>query len=393
MNFHQFLTILLARKRLALSILALTVLTTLLISLVMPKTYEATAKLVIDYKATDPVSGMNLPAQLMSGYMATQVDIIKSRHVVLKVVDALGLASDPAEIRAFNAASRRQGDIRGWLADRVSRKLDVKPSREGSTIDLSFESDDPDKAAAVANAFADAYIQTNLKLRIDPYKHASEMFSQQVGNLREDLVKAQQRLADFQHEHGMVSLDERLDVESARLSELASQLVLAQAQTFDSISKQREMYSGKRLDQLGTDVRNAKEREASIRAALERQKALVMQINQQRNQLGILQGDVATAQKVLDTTMQRFSETHMEGQADQSGVAVLDPATPPQKPSKPRILMNLLVSLFLGGMLAAGVALQAEMRDRRIHVPEDLSLELDLPVLGVIAVPKLQFKL
>ena len=96
MTFHQFLTILLWRRRFALSVLALTVLTTLLVSLVMPRSYKATTTLVIDNRSTDLVSGMTLPSQLTPGYMATQADIIKSRNVALKVVDSLGLASHPA---------------------------------------------------------------------------------------------------------------------------------------------------------------------------------------------------------------------------------------------------------------------------------------------------------
>ena len=92
--------------------------------------------------------------------------------------------------------------------------------------------------------------------------------------------------------------------------------------------------------------------------------------------------------RVLDVTMQRFSQTNMEGQANQSEVAVLDRATPPMEPSKPKIFLNLLVSIFLGTMLAVGSALLAEMRDRRIHEPEDLLLGLGLPVLGVLAATK-----
>ena len=388
MTFHQFLTILLWRRRFALSVLALTVLTTLLVSLVMPRSYKATTTLVIDNRSTDIVSGMTLPSQLTPGYMATQADIIKSRNVALKVVDSLGLASHPAEIEAFNDDAEGNGDIRERLADVLSKKLAVKPQLASSAIDLSYENKDPKFAAAVANAFADAYIQTNLQLKIEPSRRTAEWFSDQVKDLRDNLVKAQQKLTDYQREKGIVSLDERADVERARLAELGNQLVLAQAQTFDSSSKQKQMYSGRRLDQLSTDVSSSKQRESSIQAALEHQKALVMEINQQRDKLGILQGDVATAQRVLDMTMQRFSQTNMEGQANQSEVAVLDRATPPMEPSKPKIFLNLLVSIFLGTMLAVGSALLAEMRDRRIHEPEDLLLGLGLPVLGVLAATK-----
>jgi succinoglycan biosynthesis transport protein ExoP len=392
MNFQQFLTILLARKKIALIVLAVTVLTTLVVSLVMPKSYKATTTLILNYKATDPVSGMTLPAQLMPGYMATQLDIINSRNVSLKVVDMLGLARNPTAIEAFNDDTNGEGDIREWLVDVLSKKLYVKPSRVSSAIDLSYESEDPKFAAALANAYSDAYIQTNLQLKIEPSKRAAEWFNEQVKSLRDNLVKAQDKLSTYQREKGIVSLDERMDVENARLAELSSQLVAAQAQTFDSSSHQKQINSGKRLDQLSSDVNSSLQRESSIRSSLAAQKALVLEINHQRDELGILQGDVVNAQKVLDMAMQRFSQTNMEGQANQGEVAVLDPATPPMEPSRPRIFLNLLVSIFLGTMLAVGFALLAEMRDRRIRVPEDLSLGLDLPVLGVIAATKPQRK-
>jgi succinoglycan biosynthesis transport protein ExoP len=388
MNFQQFLTILMARKKIALIVLAVTVLTTLLVSLVMPKSYKATTTLVLDYKATDPVSGMTLPAQLMPGYMATQVDIISSRNVALKVVDMLGLTRNPTVIEAFNDDTQGEGDIREWLVDVLSKKLDVKPSGESSAIDLSYQNEDPKFAAALANAFADAYIQTNLQLKIEPSKRAAEWFNEQVKSLRDNLLKTQNKLSAYQREKGIVSVDERLDVENARLAELTNQLVLAQAQTFDSSSKQKQMYSGKRLDQLSTDVSGSQQREASIRAELSAQKARLLELSQQRDELGIMQGDVVNAQKVLDMGMQRFSQTNLEGQANQSEVAVLDSAFPPMEIYRPKLLLNLLISIFLGSMLAVGFTYLAEMRDRRIRAPGDLSLALGLPVLGVIAAAK-----
>jgi uncharacterized protein involved in exopolysaccharide biosynthesis len=89
MNFTQLLLILKARSKIILIAFGLTVLTTLIVSLLLPKSYTATTSLVLNYKGMDPVTGLALPAQLMPGYMATQVDIITSRNVAIKVVDQL----------------------------------------------------------------------------------------------------------------------------------------------------------------------------------------------------------------------------------------------------------------------------------------------------------------
>ncbi len=393
MTLRQVLIVLWARRRLVFGVLALVVLGTLAVSLALPKSYRATAKLVINYKATDPVSWTMPQDLMMPSYMATQVDIIRSRSVALRVVEDFDMEHDARAIQALNVRAAREGaspkgtegtgDVRGRLADMLSNRLEVKPSADSTTIDVSYESGDPASAAALANAFADAYLQTSVQLNAEPARRMAEWFGQQVQALRDNVVRAQQALADYQHAHGIVSLDERLDVESARLAELSNQLVLAQAQAFDSRSRQSRISDGKRMDQADSEAGAAAQREASARAALERQRVRVMEMNQQRDQLGILQGDVATSQKVLDLAMERFSQTAMAGQTNQSEAAVLDPATPPQEPSGPRVLRNVAAALFFGALLAVGVALLVEMHDRRVHGPEDLAL-LDLPVLTVV---------
>ena len=84
MNFHQFINILWSRKWLVLSSLMITVITTLVVSLLLPKQYVAKTSIVVDQRSINPVTGLTLPVQLMPGYMATQVDMIASHNVARK---------------------------------------------------------------------------------------------------------------------------------------------------------------------------------------------------------------------------------------------------------------------------------------------------------------------
>jgi len=155
MTLHQFLLILLARKKIILATLLATVLLTLGWSLIQQKTYQATTSVLLNYKGVDPVSGLTMPGNLMPGYMATQMDIITSKTVALRVVDALRLDASPAVRAQWRAASDGRGSARDWLADLLLKKLDILPARESSVVAVSFSGADPAFAAAVANAFAD----------------------------------------------------------------------------------------------------------------------------------------------------------------------------------------------------------------------------------------------
>src|SRR5687767_6046561 len=142
MNFHQFLLILRARRWILISTLLLAVGATVLVSLLLPKTYKGTAAVLINYKGLDPVTGMMMPGQLMAGYMATQIDIISSKNVAMRVVERLRLAESPAVIAQFNEATGGAGDVRDWLADLLLTKLEIIPSRESSVVNISFAGSD-----------------------------------------------------------------------------------------------------------------------------------------------------------------------------------------------------------------------------------------------------------
>lgn len=246
MNLHQFLLIILARKRLILATLAATVLLTLGGSLLLPKTYKATASVLLNYKGVDPLTGLTMPGQLLPGYMATQIDIISSKNVALRVVDALKLASSAAILERFTASTEGRGEVRDWLADTLLKKLEILPSRESSVVEISFKGSDPKFAADVANAFADEYQRITVQLKTEPMKKASAYFNEQTKLLRDNVENAQARLSKYQQEKGIVSLDfNRADVELARLNELSQQLVAVQGLEIEATSRGRMAQGGK----------------------------------------------------------------------------------------------------------------------------------------------------
>lgn len=445
MNLAQLFLILRARKHIVFATLALTVAVTLVVSLVLPKTYKATSSLVMNYKGVDPLTGLTMPGQLLPGYMATQIDIITSKNVALRVVDALRLASSPDVIAQFNEDTGGKGNVRDWLADLLLRKLEIVPSRESSVVDISFKGADPAFVAAVANAFAEQYQKVSIQLKVEPMKQASAYFDEQTKLFRDNLEVAQARLSKYQQEHGIVSVDNRLDVESNRLNDLSAQLVAAQGQLMEAASRRRMAQGeagaespdvasnpliqnlkvnlgnaeaklaelGQRLDRnhpqyisakaevekLRNDLReqlkvtsssvsnNAailQQREEAIRAAMTAQKNKVLELNRTRDEMNVLSKDVESAQRAFDATSQRFAQTKIEGQSNQSDIAVLNPAVPPTEPASPRVLLNVILALFLGTMLGVGFGLVSEMLDRRVRSLDDLLDAGQAPVLGVI---------
>lgn len=444
MTFQQFVLILKARWKVILAIFSVVVATTLVLSLILPKQYTASTSVLIDMKSADPIYGAMMQAQLLPGYMATQVDIITSDRVAQRVVRMLGVDKNPDAIAQWQDEGEGKGTVVTFFADLLQKKLDVKPSRESSVINIGFTGTDPTFAAGVANAFARAYMDTNLELKVEPAKEFASWFGDRAKQLRDNLEAAQARLSAYQREKGIVATDDRLDVENARYAELSSQLTAIQAQRADSSSRQRQA-SGRMdtspdvinspvIQQLRADVarQEAKlkemagqlgqnhpqyqrsqaeletlkskldtemrqvassvgtsnvvnqQRENDLRLALEAQKKKVLELRAQRDEAAVLLKDVETAQRAYDLVTQRLSQTSLESQTQQTNIVVLTPADPPIKHSSPRILLNTVLACFLGGLLGVGVALLLELTNRRIRSAEDLFEALGVPVFAVL---------
>jgi succinoglycan biosynthesis transport protein ExoP len=447
MNVTQLLGILRARWRAAAIVFVLIVATVVTVSMMLPRKYTATAAVLIDMKSNDPIAGMTSVNGMPMGYVATQADIIMSPRVAQRVVRELKLTEN-AELRAkWLEQSDGGGNFEAWLSESLQTRLDVKPSRESSVINVSYTSPDPKFSTALANAFVQAYLDTTLDLRVDPAKQYSRFFDSRSKELREAVEKAQARLSEYQREHGITAIDERFDVENARLAELSSQLTAQQALTAESSSRQEQArksasqfgdvinnptIAGLRTDltrqearlqemnvrmgdahplvvearanveelraRLDTETRRVsssiginnninQSREADIRGALSSQRARVMQIKQVRDQALVLQRDVESAQRAYDAVTARLTQSSLESQTKQTNTALLAAATEPSRHSSPNLTLNTLLAIFMGAMFAVAFALLRELRDRRLRSVQDVAQVLGIPVLGNLPGP------
>lgn len=443
MSFHQFLLILRARAWVIILSLLVLVSCAVALSLLLPKKYTAIASVLIDAKGSDPVMGAMIPNQLSSGYMATQVDIISSERVAQRVVKELRLADAQSVQEDWRDDTDGQGSITVWLAQLLLRQLEVIPSKESNVLSIAYTGADPEFSALLANTWAKAYIDTSLELKVEPAKLYAKWFDGQTEELRRDLAEAQKRLSAFQQERGIVATDERLDVESARLAELSSQLSAIQAQLVDSESRRAQsanpdampevMQNGliqslkgdlarqeslkqqlaaryganhpeiARVDAdiasikekigaetrrvvraLGTTTRVDAQREAEIKASLEAQKKRVLNLKAERDQINVLSQDVVNAQRAYDLVTQRLAQTSLESQAQQTNIVVLTPADPPLEASSPRPVLNVALAIFGGSLIGLILAMMMEKFDARIRGVEDLEQLDSVPILGII---------
>jgi len=444
MTLTQILIVLRARWRLGLTIMLSVVALVAAFTFLKTPLYTGTAAVVLDVKSPDPIAGVVLPGMNVPGYMATQLNIIQSERVALRVINALQLDKDPVLKAQWQEATDGVGSFQSWLSDRLLLKLDVTPARDSNVIGIAFTSPDPARASAVANAWVKAFVDTTVDLRAEPAKQYNSFFDARGKQLREELEAAQQRLSAFFKERGIVANDERLDVENLRYAELSTQLVALQGLANESSSRKgQSIGNGDRMQEvlnnplvvalstelakqearltelnsrlgnnnpqvidlkahvaelrggLATEKKRVSSsltvnddvngsRLAQLRAEVDAQRNKMLQLKGQRDEAGVLQRDVENARRAYDAMLQRSSQTSIESQTTQTNVSVLKQATPPAKASSPRLVLNLAVALFIGGLLGVGAAIARESSDRRLRTDADVMLGLRQPLLGVL---------
>jgi len=376
MNFRLFLTILRSRYRLILVTLVITIATAAELTRLQPRLYLATTSLVLNLNSENPYQQAGIPVKFSSSYVATQLDIINSLRVALKVVDQQNMVDDPELREKFLLSENRADSIRVWLAGGLLWGLQVEPSRDSRVIKIGYQSTDPDGAADLANAFARAYIETTLELSREPARQSAVWFDEQLKVLRERLELAQARLTNFQQAKGIVVVDARLDTETSRFNELSKKYVAAQSDAYDVKSRQ--------LGKKHPEYTRAVKREASLRYSLEVQKEKILELKQQRDKLSVLAREVDIEQKNYESTLQSYYNTLLESQFNQTNIAILNPAIIPVKPDSPNVMLNMLSAVFLGLLLSISLAVGLEMLARRVRTEEDISALLGTKVLATV---------
>lgn len=416
------------------------------VALRVPPKYTALASVLVDVRGVDPLRGAVAPnSPLQKSVLATHASLLRSGRVARRVVTDLKLQDDAVLRAAWQSATGGAGDAVDWLAERLLAELEVRPAEaDSNVIEIKATDRDAQRAAQLANGFAAAYLDSLTELRSQPARQTSAFFEDQLRPLRERLEGAQSVLAAFQREHGIVNgAAGQLDIETAQLNELATQLTGVRTQRIDSQSRASQAsrnavnspdvaldpvvqqlrvqvavaesklkeLSGRlgrehpslqtatdELNQLRRELGGAvgraastvnsggnvgAARETSLKAALDTQRRKVLELTEQRDRMQVLARDVENAQKIYDQALQRGSESALDGRLQFSEATLVTPAVAPVRPSSPGLPLLAALAVVVGGALGVLAVLLREMAAPRIRSTEDLE-RLDLEPLAVL---------
>jgi polysaccharide biosynthesis transport protein len=408
------------RKQSIIIILSLLALSIVAIKL-LPKSYQATATLMVNTDIHDPLAGKDATG-LSGGYIPTEIQLMQSPEVLLPVIDQLNLTSIKEYTAGYRGLSKTNGSsegndasLRDWVRQKLQKDLQIDQGSQGSLlINISASASEPFRAAQIANTIADVYMVQQKQRLEDPAVQRAKRYAEQLSELKQKVNAAQDQVAAFRQRTGVVDLSAQRSVESEVLGNMEHRLDDAQNlrrnaevksgghQAVSSGVMQSPMINGLkaqlaaqevRLAQLTStlggqhpkvlelqanidankraianelntysssateDVAAAREFERKLEAAIEVQRAKVLAIRARQDEGNKAMLELESAQAVYKRALDGYDEIMFASAGKYNYVNLVSRAAIPLQSSKPNKLKLLIMAMMLS--LAAGVAVPA----------------------------------
>jgi exopolysaccharide transport family protein len=267
-NLHEVISILRRKGRLIAGIVIIGTFLAILVAFSLTRYYTSTVTLLVDPRQSNAVDlegsvggiGTDLAA------IESEVELLKSRAVAERVVKKLDLENDPEFAPKTSVIGALKGAIGQLFSsdEMVEQPLDdsdVNPAivssvqkgftanRKGLTyvLEAHYTSELPQKAARIANTFADEYLVDQLEAKFEATKRANEWLNDRVSELRERVRTAERAVEQFKSENNLVDTG-GVSLNEQQVTQLNEQLILARAKAAESLARVQQI---ERVDSSG----------------------------------------------------------------------------------------------------------------------------------------------
>jgi uncharacterized protein involved in exopolysaccharide biosynthesis/Mrp family chromosome partitioning ATPase len=201
--------------------------------LLVPHKYTATTEILIDPTDLRAVQNDIAPTIPQSDAAVLQVEsqarVIASDNVLSRVVASEGLDHDPEFMRG--ALAEKYGPLAAL--NELEKRVQVKRSERTYVVDVTVTSEDPAKAARIANAIAQTYLTEQTEVRSNAARQISQSLTGRLKELQGRVRDAEQKVEAYKANHNIVGANGEL-VNEQQLTNLNSQLSLARARTSEA---------------------------------------------------------------------------------------------------------------------------------------------------------------
>ncbi|WHP70523.1 GumC family protein [Phaeobacter inhibens] len=402
--------------------------------------YGAEVQLVLDPRDEKVVDIESVVSSLSATdeVIRTEVHILGGRELAGQVVDRLNLISDPEfnmmlRDPGFNPVQVLKDMIKGILGMQVyDTSLTPDPAfvREKVIQTLLTNtrvvnipdtyifsiwvlSENPFKAADIANAFADTYVENQVAVKLNVTEQATGWLAERVTELRSQLEANERRVADIRAQADVTSPAQLIGLEN-RLISLRSALVERAAEVAEQQARQAEFTTLQTVEdqrlaarrngygailaradnpqdgwrsvlaQLTRDLREAEAKEQAIRRSMADLEITIATQSDALTEVVQAERDAEASRLLFENFQNRLRETSMQIGLQRADSRVISRAFPPDRPALPNKGQILILSVFLSGFLGTVLVVVLQLSRARLHSAAQIAGLTSVPVIAVL---------
>ena len=375
-NLLDLLQVILNRKKMIFLITVCAILLSVIVSLLLPKKYTATARILPPQESGSGISGLLSQAGGMLGGLAGSfisgkstsdlyVGILKSRTVADALIDK------------FDLKNLYEQKYMEDVYKNLAKRTDISVSRKDQIISISVEEKDPQQAAEMANTYVQMLDKINRTVNITEGHRKRVFLENRLKKVHKDLSKAEIELKEFQEKYKLIAIEEQAKVSIEGAAKLKGEIIAAQIEL-------------EVLKQFGTERQNEavmlKSKIAELQNQLTKIETGRVDKNLHKNgqaanensslfipfdefpalglQLMRLMREAKIQEKVFELMTTQYELAKIEEAKDVNTIQVLDEAVPPDKKSSPKRSLIVILSTFMAFFMAVFLAFFMEFIER-----------------------------
>jgi len=411
-------------------------------ALTQPKLYRSVARIALlpspQLSKTDVDSMMNF--WQMDRYIADQVQVFQTRQLAQRVVDRLGLESQPG----FGSDA----------ATSLLNRIEIEPLEGTDVLEIWMVGKDPGQVAEWLNLYVKEFIAANIEDGLERTRQIYEVIQSRLNPIRDQLAESEQQLMQFrEREDALLFADQDKNVISEQVNTLTTEYAQAKADrirletkinalrqlrasnlsetgfpevladtTIQALRQQRNELGMELADKLRTfkeghptikelrsrvagvdgrlrqEIENvltalqtdydiARRRETSLFDNIQQLKEQSIELSKQTMEYERLKREYDQNKAFLEDMLARSKEADISSSASLNNVRIIEPALPARTHFSPSLQKSLAISGALGLLLGIGLVLGLDYLDQTLRTPEAVERYLGLEVLSVL--PKL----
>ena len=367
-NLIDYFLVLLKHKRMIYCIVALAIIFSVVVSLLLPNMYTATARVL---PPKEPDSGLSalltqsggplggLAGSFMQGKTTPDlyVGMLESRTVA----DVL--------IKEFNLKELYKKKYLEDVYKHLAKRINIRVSRKDQIISVSVEDKDPRRAADMANTYLDALDRINRTVNITEGQRKRVFLEKRLKEAKNDLYRAEIELKEFQEKYKLVSIEEQAKVAIEGAAKIKGEIIVARTELevlkkFGTERQNEAVMLKAKIVELQNQLGKIENGNPGINAPKENGTAegesnFYIPFNELPAlgmQLGRLIREAKIQEKVFELVTSQYEMAQIAEAKDVNTIQILDHAVPPDKISSPKrsliIILSTVVALFLSIFLA-----------------------------------------